>query len=580
MSTEDRKPDASPTPQERPEAAGSANGTPVPPAAASPPAAPPSPDSAAATSPSAKAAGAPAPDNAGPEDAPPATPTERIIEQFGGIRPMAAKLAIPVTTVQGWKRRNAIPEQRHADILAAARQFGITVDPAELAKTTPANPAPAFDDEIGVFAGGFGDGVPPGNPPQGGARGGPAGGGPSGGAPRPELPLPVRREDPPAPPPPARRGGWAPAAVAVIAAIVAVSAPFWSPDLFGGSAPVEDDPRLTGLADRVAFIETRLAEAPELPVDAIGSLTDRIVTLETTLSELERSPDTPPAETGAMVEAVRSELSAATEGLSARVAAFEPRLTALETRLADLPAGIDPAALDRLARRLDAIEGEMATIGAVAAGLEAVEGRLDAIEATLAAADGRLAAVEARARVDGLDTGLTLGLAAGQLRDAIATGGSVEAPLAIIEQALSGAPALADPIATLRAAAEDGIPTLAALEHGFAAAADAARVAARRPADGDWLDQTLGAIESIVTVRPAPGEVAGDDAASVLARAEGRLGAGDLAGAVAALDALDDPAAAAMAGWRAQAQARLDAEAAAAALSAALAERVGATTNR
>ena len=28
---------------------------------------------------------------------------ESVIKEFGGIRPMAAKLGIPVTTVQGWK---------------------------------------------------------------------------------------------------------------------------------------------------------------------------------------------------------------------------------------------------------------------------------------------------------------------------------------------------------------------------------------------------------------------------------------------------------------------------------------------
>lgn len=37
---------------------------------------------------------------------------DAIIEKFGGIRPMATKLGVPVTTVQGWKKRNAIPGHR------------------------------------------------------------------------------------------------------------------------------------------------------------------------------------------------------------------------------------------------------------------------------------------------------------------------------------------------------------------------------------------------------------------------------------------------------------------------------------
>ena len=31
--------------------------------------------------------------------------TETIIKAFGGIRPMASKLDVPVSTVQGWKQR-------------------------------------------------------------------------------------------------------------------------------------------------------------------------------------------------------------------------------------------------------------------------------------------------------------------------------------------------------------------------------------------------------------------------------------------------------------------------------------------
>lgn len=50
---------------------------------------------------------------------------EEIIERFGGIRPMAAKIDTPVTTVQGWKKRNVIPGTRRADIMAAAKDLKI-----------------------------------------------------------------------------------------------------------------------------------------------------------------------------------------------------------------------------------------------------------------------------------------------------------------------------------------------------------------------------------------------------------------------------------------------------------------------
>lgn len=43
-----------------------------------------------------------------------------IIERFGGIRPMAKKMSVAVTTVQGWKKRDIIPANRRSAVLEAA----------------------------------------------------------------------------------------------------------------------------------------------------------------------------------------------------------------------------------------------------------------------------------------------------------------------------------------------------------------------------------------------------------------------------------------------------------------------------
>lgn len=48
-----------------------------------------------------------------------------IIERFGGIRPMSAKTGIPVTTIQGWKQRNAIPLNRRNELIEAANKHGV-----------------------------------------------------------------------------------------------------------------------------------------------------------------------------------------------------------------------------------------------------------------------------------------------------------------------------------------------------------------------------------------------------------------------------------------------------------------------
>lgn len=50
-----------------------------------------------------------------------------IIEVFGGIRPMSAKINVAVTTIQGWKKRDAIPAARKDAILEAAKEHNLDV---------------------------------------------------------------------------------------------------------------------------------------------------------------------------------------------------------------------------------------------------------------------------------------------------------------------------------------------------------------------------------------------------------------------------------------------------------------------
>ena len=68
-------------------------------------------------------------------------PARAVIARFGGIRPMAAKLGVAVTTVQGWKERGVIPAARHAQVLEAAREHGIALSETALAPSRQATPA-------------------------------------------------------------------------------------------------------------------------------------------------------------------------------------------------------------------------------------------------------------------------------------------------------------------------------------------------------------------------------------------------------------------------------------------------------
>lgn len=63
----------------------------------------------------------------------------KIIDRFGGIRPMASKLQVPVTTVQGWKKRDVIPATRLDDILKAAKAHSVNINGLGLPVGGPAN---------------------------------------------------------------------------------------------------------------------------------------------------------------------------------------------------------------------------------------------------------------------------------------------------------------------------------------------------------------------------------------------------------------------------------------------------------
>ncbi len=188
-----------------------------------------------------------------------------------------------------------------------------------------------------------------------------------------------------------------------------------------------------------------------------------------------------------------------------------------------------------------------------------IEKKLGALEQSIAdvsrratvAADTekRLAEVERLAKAErNVDAAA---LAALKLGDALGAGRPYKAELAL----LANTPGIEAEVKTLMTHAETGMPSRATLTERFPAAA----AAAARNADrgDDLLSQAIAKLKGLVQIRRvAPG----DDLDGRLARAELLLKAGDLPGALAALDGLPDGAAKALASWRADAQARLDAE--------------------
>lgn len=235
----------------------------------------------------------------------------------------------------------------------------------------------------------------------------------------------------------------------------------------------------------------------------------------------------------------------------ARVAAIEGKLRDLESRLSALQQRATPGAPPPPAP-------------APQVSLAPLESRLAALEARgpadTGAADERIAGIDARLKaVEQQQAALA--------ERALRVLGFERAQLALeVGEPLGDLPGAPPALARFAHAKP---PTEAALRLAFPAAADAAEAASHPSSQGLPLGERMWTrIRALVLVKQGDHVLLGPPAAAVLGNAHAKLEAGDLPGAVASLDGLDAAAAAAMANWRAAAQALLDARAALAAAAA------------
>ncbi len=255
----------------------------------------------------------------------------------------------------------------------------------------------------------------------------------------------------------------------------------------------------------------------------------------------------------------------------ARLAALEERVTALAARPS--PPSSPPSSPS---------SPPSAEIAALATRLQGDESRLDALakqQAALAAAENQPAPPAAPPAPD--ITALLARLHEDEARlDALTeSSGAMSRQVAgVVDrttrlarlQAAGDALAAGRPLGDLPGAppalakfAKAKPPTEAALRLAFPAAASAAAEASRPANDGKSLgERILMHASTLLTVKQGNTVVVGAPATAVLAAAEARLEAGDLAGALATLDGLDSAAARAISEWRGDAQALLDARSA------------------
>jgi len=314
----------------------------------------------------------------------------------------------------------------------------------------------------------------------------------------------------------------------------------------------------TDLAGRLATLEQRLTQLDKRPSPAVD-----LRPLQARLTALEQRADPASPDLAPLTDRV----DALEKRPLADLGDLEQRLTAVEQRPAVADAAAIMSRLDALAGRQDALSGRAQDIEAHAVA------RQTAVETRLAALDQAAAQAKTlEARLEMLEQRLAATENTAKQVPVVAERAARLARLQIALAALEKGEklgAIPDAPEALARFANTAPPTEAALRLSFPAAAHAAAEASSAVDDNaPLLDRVWSRAQSVVTLRQGDRVLVGDPAAGVLARARRALEAGDLAGTVAALGDLQGPAAKAMEGWRAEAQALLAARAALAELAA------------
>jgi len=182
--------------------------------------------------------------------------------------------------------------------------------------------------------------------------------------------------------------------------------------------------------------------------------------------------------------------------------------------------------------------------------------------AFVTAMSGRIKTLEDRPPVSGGEIA-ALAIAAGQLDAAVAGGGAYRPALDRVRALAQDDAAIVREIVVLDPRADKGVPTVTQLAAGFADIAP--KLSTTSPeAEASWTERLRQKTMSLVKMRP----VGKDGARSPVTRAERALEKGDLKAAVAAVDGLSGPIDA----WRKDAERRIAADAALAAIRARVAD--------
>jgi len=321
-----------------------------------------------------------------------------------------------------------------------------------------------------------------------------------------------------------------------------------------GGAPVDN----MALESRLQALEASLVQAQTTTKPAqITQITMRLTELKNRLDAV-------------------SEQSADLAAMTGRLSAIEAAIAQINEAMADLkrPQPVASAATGAVVPNSAQASDTRVVVAKLEAILSGLEAEIARVKAEQSLSENDLAAQ--KAQIDNLQATLKAQLAQKQVKDAngdetlilLALGQLHRESLSnqpfagALQQALAVAPeALQADLAKLSEVAQSGAPTLRELRESFAAQATQITQAARLPGSDTWYGKTLNNLASLVKFRRVGGGVGGDGASGdvdvIVARAEQKINAGDLAAGVVVLKTLDGPAADAARLWVSEAEKRV-----------------------
>jgi hypothetical protein len=333
-------------------------------------------------------------------------------------------------------------------------------------------------------------------------------------------------EPPPTAPPQAPRpapilsGRWGAAAIGVATALIVfgllvITGPLWAPSMIpllaGGAVPKSPEPVL---AERLARLEAASREDQQKTMQAVTALQKTVADAAATVQQLDRR-----------VATLESRPTAA----AGDVAELRQQLKNFESRPA--PAPPDLGDIRQQLQALVAADGDLKT-------------RVAALEKS----------EQSQTANDSTDTALLLAVL--PVREALDTARPFAAEYDALAALAKSRPEIAAAVAPLAEPAKNGVASRAVLIERLRGLAGTIAIAERPPASGDWGARAWAQLRGLVTIRRVDGAGQSVPEAAVSA-AERSVAAGDLAGAVAALEPLTGPAADAARPWLQMARERL-----------------------